>query len=373
MKRVLSVALGLVLFALPWSGALALESGAEFDFEKGDSDFIPIFADLPAGAGTEEFYELEHGCREVPVEGAGKGLFLSGNNHSDDLFMGYYKELAGLTPGTPYVFQVSFQMATNVEGGMIGVGGSPGSSVYVKGGVAAEKPAAVVTEDQYYRLNIDKGNQGTGGADMAVIGNMEKWGSTGPSEYELKAFAFRAEATPGAGGRVYLILGTDSGFEATSSWYLDNIAVQWVEKENETVSRAQAVQLLYDAAHGSPMDGPVFSDTDPSSPWWYALGWARNSGYISGYGNGRFGPTDLLTVEQAMSILYRYAGSPDTALPAELPKVSPWAEQSVAWGLQQGLIQRDNLTGHGGTIVRSIYEDALEKALSMEGGTGILP
>lgn len=369
MKRILSAVLALTLLAVPWNRAFAAESGVNFDFEEGVSGFLPIFADLPAAEGTEEFYELEYGRRDVPVEGAGKGLFLSGNNHSDDLFMGYYKELDGLTPGEPYVFQVTFRLATDVEGGLIGIGGSPGSSVYVKGGVTAQKPAAAVTEERYYRLNLDKGNQGSGGADMAVIGDMVKYDSQRPDEYEFKAFTFTAEAVPGEDGKVYLIFGTDSGFEGTSSWYADNIAVQWVEKRNETITRAEAVQLLYDAAFAGPVDGPVFQDVDPASPYWYALGWARNNGYISGCGGGRFAPEDRLTAEQAISILYRYAGSPETVLPADLPGVSPWAKQSTAWGLQQGLIQEDDLTGHGGAIVKSVYAEALKKTISLRGGT----
>lgn len=369
MKRILSTALALALLAMPWSGAFAAESGANFDFEEGDSGFLPIFADLPAVEGTEEFYELEHGHVTVPVEGAGKGMFLSGNNHSDDLFMGYYKELAGLAPGERYVFQVAFQLATDVEGGLIRIGGSPGSSVYVKGGVTAQKPVAAETEEQYYRLNLDKGNQGTGGADMALLGDIEKYDPQRPGEYEFKTFAFSAEAVPGEDGKVYLILGTDSGFEGTSSWYADNISVQWVEKQNETITRGEAVQMLYEAASAGPMDGPAFRDVDSSSPYWYALGWAQNRGYISGCGGGRFAPEDRLTMEQAISILYRYAGSPETVLLTELPGISPWAKQSTAWGLQQKLIQEDDLTGHRGAIAKSVYAEALEKVLRPDDGT----
>lgn len=369
MKRVLSAALALALLVIPWTRVSAAESGVNFDFEEGDSGFLPIFANLPAVEGTEEFYELEHEHVAVPVEGAGKGMFLSGNNHSDDLFMGYYKELAGLTPGERYVFRVTFQLATDVEGGLIGIGGSPGSSVYVKGGVTAQKPVAAETEEQYYRLNLDKGNQGTGGADMALLGNMEKYDPQRPGEYEFKTFAFSAEAVPGEDGKVYLILGTDSGFEGTSSWYADNISVQWVEKQNETITRGEAVQMLYDAASAGPMDGPAFRDVDFSSPYWYALGWAQNSGYISGCGGGRFGPEDCLTAEQAMSILYRYAGSPKTGLSTDLPGVSPWAKQSVAWALEQRLIRADDLTGHGGAIVKSVYAEAVGKVLRPDDGT----
>lgn len=366
MKRILSAALALALLAVPCDRAFAAESGVKFDFETGDSGFLPIFADLPAAEGTEEFYELVHDHRDVPVEGAGKGLFLSGNNHSDDLFMGYYKELDGLTPGEPYVFHVTFRLATNVEGGMVGIGGSPGESVVMKGGVTAARPAAPVAEDGYHRLNIDKGNQGQGGPDMAIIGTIAKTDSQRPGEYEFKPFAFTAEAVPGADGKVYLIFGTDSGFEGTSSWYVDDLSVQWVEKRNETVTRGEAVQLLYDAASAFSADEPEFQDVDLSSPYWYALGWAQSSGYISGFG-GRFAPEDRLSVEQAMSILYRYAGSPEVSS-ADLPGVAPWARQSTAWALQQGLIREGDLTGRGGAIVKSVYTEALEKTVSLHGG-----
>ena len=40
--------------------------------------------------------------------------------------MGVYQEISGLTAGQLYEFQASFRLATNVESGMIGVGGSPG-------------------------------------------------------------------------------------------------------------------------------------------------------------------------------------------------------------------------------------------------------
>lgn len=111
---------------------------ASFDFSEDDGGFAPIFSDYPTEPDVEQFYEFQTGHEEVPVADAGKGLFISGNNHSDDLFMGYYKELTGLAPETEYQFTVRFKLATNVEGGMIGIGGSPGESVFVKCGVVSK-------------------------------------------------------------------------------------------------------------------------------------------------------------------------------------------------------------------------------------------
>ena len=211
------------------STVLAADGKQTFDFEKDDSSFTPIFADYPAGSGVDEFYELKYDWVASPTKN-GKVLFLSGNNHSDDLFMGYYKEITGLTVGQRYEFQVSFRLATDVEGGMIGVGGSPGSSVYVKGGITAKRPQRSTNELNNYRLNIDKGNQGAGGRDMLLLGNLEKEDEQHPGEYEWKDFKFAMQVRANRNGSVYLILGTDSGFEATSSYYLDDISVSWTER-----------------------------------------------------------------------------------------------------------------------------------------------
>lgn len=177
MTKLAGLALAASMLA---STAYAAENQAAFDFEKDDCEFTPIYVDYPGGEGVDEFYELRYGHETVPIDGAGKGLFLSGNNHSDDLFMGYYKELAGFRPGQLYSFHVTFRLATQVDGGMIGVGGSPGASVYVKGGIAMEKPERVQDGLGYYRLDLDKGNQGQGGTDLTLLGNLEKRRPCGP-------------------------------------------------------------------------------------------------------------------------------------------------------------------------------------------------
>ena len=158
--------------------------------------------------------------------------------------MGYYKEISGLTAGEWYTFRVSFALATNVESGMIGVGGSPGTSVYVKGGVVSVKPECSVNEQNQYRMNIDKGNQGVGGGDMLLLGNLEKAEVRAPGEYEWKTFAFTVRAKANAQGCVYLIVGTDSGFEAVSAYYLDDFSVSWEKWQETEVIRKAIGELM---------------------------------------------------------------------------------------------------------------------------------
>ncbi len=213
---------------MAWAGCSASLSTpatngtAFFDFEKDDSGFTPIFADYPNSEGVETFYALRHAYGPIPIDGAGNGLFISGDNHSDDLFMGYVKQLDGFTPGKTYHFTLSFKLATNVEGGLADVGGSPGESVAVKCGVTATKPLSQLDGDgdmAYYRLNIDAGIQFNSGNDMTLVGDMAKTENTHPGAYEFKTFQASFDVTANTLGEVYLIIGTDSGFEATTSYF----------------------------------------------------------------------------------------------------------------------------------------------------------
>lgn len=343
MKYTRILGTALLTAAILSNAALAADTKQIFDFEKNDSSFTPIFADYPAGSGVDEFYELKHEWTVSPTKD-GKALFLSGNNHSGDLFMGYYKKIDGLTAGQLYEFQVSFRLATDVKGGMIGVGGSPGSSVYVKGGITAEQPRRSANEQNNYRLNIDKGNQGAGGRDMLLLGNLEKEDEQHPGEYEWKEFKFTMQAKANENGSVYLILGTDSGFEATSSYYLDDISVSWTEKPEAAITRGAAIQMMYDSILPPAGKVPTFVDVGADSPYRTAIGWAQEKGIVSGYSADRFGTNDSLTTAQALTILYRYAGSPAVnGSDMDLGSVPAWAKNAAVWAVQKSVVEEDDL------------------------------
>ena len=342
MKYTRILGTALLTAAILSNAALAADTKQTFDFEKSDSSFTPIFTDYPAGNG-DEFYELKHEWAASPTKD-GKALFLSGNNHSDDLFMGYYKKIGGLTAGQLYEFQVSFRLATNVKGGMIGVGGSPGSSVYVKGGITAEQPRRSADEQNHYCLNIDKGNQGVGGRDMLLLGNLEKEDEQHPGEYEWKNFEFTMQAKANENGSVYLTLGTDSGFEATSSYYLDDISVSWTKKQETSITRGAAIQMMYNSVLPPAGKAPTFVDVGKDSPYRAAIGWAQEKGIASGYGADRFGADDPLTTAQALTILYRYAGSPAVSESgADLSNFPTWAKDAAVWAVQNDVVTEADL------------------------------
>lgn len=102
-----------------------------------------------------------------------------------------------------------------------------------------------------------------------------------------------------------------------------------------TLTRAMLAAILYRMS-GTPAVSapPAFSDAETGA--WYsdAVAWAAETGVISGYNSGTFGVNDPTTREQAVTILWRYAGSPDpgTALRfSDGDSVSSWAQAAVQW------------------------------------------
>lgn len=201
------------------------------DFAEDSQGFEPIFADYSIDDDGLDKYGMEFRYDEIPVSGEESyGLYIASSNRSDDIFMGYVKELAGFDASTEYTFDISFKLATKVEGGLMGIGGSPGEAVFVKTGIASEYPIVGTAEDGVERIiNVDIGSQSQGGNDLAVVGDMTK--PDGVAEgFVFKEISIACTAKANAEGHVYLIIGTDSGFEGFTEYYLDDITVMYMEK-----------------------------------------------------------------------------------------------------------------------------------------------
>ncbi len=183
------------------------------------------FADLPVDY-DQSIYELDHGHRPLPDGLEGSGVYVQGHNRSDDLFMFLKRRVGGLRPDTAYVVFASIDLAANVPAGLIGIGGSPGESVFVKAGASTVEPLAEEDGNGYLRMNIDKGNQSRGGESMVVLGNVAN-PEVADGEYRVKTLdnvEMPLGVTADSEGRVWLIVGTDSGFEGLSKFYYTRIS-----------------------------------------------------------------------------------------------------------------------------------------------------
>ncbi|RZN50453.1 hypothetical protein EF808_00285 [archaeon] len=283
MQKQHYIGVGLVCIVLIGVVGFWMTSGDEnktlqfsFDFSEDDAGWEHLFVDYPVG--EEEDYELEGGRMLLPdTLGHEYGYYLSGENHSDDLSMLIKRSFGpedGLDPNTTYRVKFFIEIASNAPSGCVGVGGAPGESVYFKAGAAVAEPTAIVEGaggNEYYRLSIDKGNQASGGNDSVVLGHI----GTSNNDCHNWEFLFKTfqstegdsdatsdqnmspdeaddmtketldgsvngsddsnlppqnpstimEVTTDDSGQLWIFMGTDSGFEATSSIYINEIQI----------------------------------------------------------------------------------------------------------------------------------------------------
>ena len=228
----------LILFSFALAGCATsydTEYQFEFNFEDDEQGWVTGFADLPADYDPA-IYELDSGWGELPSGLEGNAIFLSGHNRSDDLFMFLKVQVEGLKPNTTYQAESTIDLASNVPEGMMGIGGSPGESVFVKAGATTDEPEVIEAGDGWLRMNIDKGNQASEGEDMINLGtianpNIDLDTFTG-EEYALMTLSSEGrdfEVLSNDQGKAWLIAGTDSGFEGLTRVYYDGIYVKLTE------------------------------------------------------------------------------------------------------------------------------------------------
>lgn len=230
--RIALLLIGFGLSACEWAEDEPIPPIVEktYDFGEGTEGWTWDFADLPEDG--QEIYELEGGLSPLPEEtgATSNSIRLQGHNRSDDLFMFLKKQLTGLSPSTAYLVTFDIELASQYPQDAPGIGGSPGGSVYLKAGANAKEPLPIVEDEggvRYLRMNIDKGNQSQEGADMMSIGTIGIEGEE--YRYELirrgnndRPFG----AVTDAEGKLWLIVGTDSGFEGLTEVYYKSIKVR---------------------------------------------------------------------------------------------------------------------------------------------------
>ena len=136
------------------------------------------------------------------------------------------RKISDLSPNTDYTLVFEVELASNAPKGLAGIGGAPGESVFLKAGAASTEPKKVI-EDNQYALNVDKGNQNTPGEMAIVLGDIAV-------SYDTQDYALitrnNTEKTPfiarsNSKGEIWLLVGTDSGFEGTTTVYYTRINV----------------------------------------------------------------------------------------------------------------------------------------------------
>jgi len=131
-----------------------------------------------------------------------------------------------------------------------------------------------------------------------------------------------------------------------------------------TMNRAMFVTVL-GRLEGVKVDNNTKTEfTDVKVGEWYtgSVAWAAKNGIVNGMGNGIYGVTGTITVEQACTILFRYNGGKDGKLDGAMmsdftdaSSVSSWAKDGVEWAIENGIYE-----GQGDKLKPS---DAASRAL----------
>ncbi len=123
-----------------------------------------------------------------------------------------------------------------------------------------------------------------------------------------------------------------------------------------SLTRGMLVTILH-RLEGAPAISHSGTFDDVADGQWYTDGveWATANGIVTGYGNGSFGPSDSLTREQLVTIIWRYANylRIDTSIGentnilsyTDAFDVSEYAIPAMQWACGAGLLNiRDNAT-----------------------------
>ena len=207
----------------------AVAVSGTFSFESGLEGWQAGFADYSEQAGVG-IYELQASHSLVPSNLIPRthAFLISGTNRSDDLFMFLKKQFTGLQPNQTYQLTFELILASQYPQNALGVGGSPGGSVYLKAGASQVEPKPVLHGDGNWWMNIDKNNQSQSGQDMQVLGTIGIEGNRFIYERitrsnQANPMRVQADAT----GKLWLIVGTDSAFEGPTALYYDEIRVHF--------------------------------------------------------------------------------------------------------------------------------------------------
>ena len=119
---------------------------------------------------------------------------------------------------------------------------------------------------------------------------------------------------------------------------------------NNDTTRAMMTTILWRLS-GSPKSNYNYTFKDVPKGEWYteAVKWAKENGVVLGYDEESFGPNDVITREQMMTIFCRYyafRGNPllidyDITRFKDTSNVSSWAFEGVKWSVNNCVIQGD--------------------------------
>ncbi|MGV3557664.1 hypothetical protein [Larkinella arboricola] len=194
------------------------------DFKTNTDGWAAEITDYPLDQKDILEFQSGHKALPAPLDSSKKAFMVSSHNRPDDLFMFLKKKVTGLRPNQTYKVSFEVELASMYANNSAGIGGSPGSSVFLKAGASTIEPKSV-KEGNEYRLNIPKGNQAEDSDTVPVLGTI----GAGDDVTQYKLIQRKTEkpitVKTNDAGELWLLVGTDSGFEGVTTLYYNTIKV----------------------------------------------------------------------------------------------------------------------------------------------------
>ena len=186
-------------------------------------------------------------------------------------------------------------------------------------------------------------------ADTTVYAHWTYTGSGGGNGYSY----YTIKATAGAGGsispsgNVSVREGRDQTFTITpdkgyavANVKIDGKSIGAVKSYTfENVRRTHTIEVIFMKANGNPQTG-VFVDVATGSYYEDAVDWAVENGITQGTDDTHFSPDGICTRAQAVTFLWRTAGSPASkthAMPFTDVPVGSYYYDAVLWAVENGI------------------------------------
>ena len=197
-----------------------------------------------------------------------------------------------------------------------------------------------------WRFTPDDGNYTTLTGEVELYHKFSSGGGWYDSYYTIKTTA-GAGGSISPSGSVSVREGRDQTFTITpdkgyavSNVKIDGKSIGAVKSYTfENVSRTHTIEVIFMKANGNPQTG-VFVDVATGSYYEDAVDWAVGNGITQGTDDTHFSPDGICTRAQAVTFLWRAAGSPKPetrTMPFTDVPVGSYYYDAVLWAVENGI------------------------------------
>ena len=203
-----------------------------------------------------------------------------------------------------------------------------------------------LTGDNNLTVTIPKGS--TGNRSYTAHWRYNGGGSSGYSYYTIKATAGTGGSISPS-GNVSVREGRDQTFTITpdkgyavANVKIDGKSIGAVKSYTfENVRRTHTIEVIFMKANGNPQTG-VFVDVATGSYYEDAVDWAVENGITKGTDDTHFSPDGICTRAQAVTFLWRTAGSPKPetrTMPFTDVPAGSYYYDAVLWAVENGITE----------------------------------